>query len=84
MESCIRFSSVRTWMIDKTMVREILVWLVIRMLGIPRQIEINVFPHIWTYICIYVFFFGTTAPPVSQGLLFLEVSRLHSMMQHGR
>jgi len=49
-------------MIGKTMVREVLVWLVIRMLGIPQQIERNVFLHIWTYICIYVFFFGTTAP----------------------
>lgn len=47
MESCIIFSSIRTRMIGKTMVHEILVWLVIRMLGIPQQqIERNVFLHI--------------------------------------
>lgn len=48
MESYITFSSVRTWMIGETMVCEILVWLVIRMLGIPQQIERNFFLHIWT------------------------------------
>jgi len=54
MEACIRFFSVRTWMIGTTMVHEIPVWLVIRMLGIPQQIERNVFfTHLdmYFYLC---------------------------------
>jgi len=32
----------------------------------------------------FMFVFGTTTPPLGQGLLIHEVSRLHSATQHSR
>ena len=60
-------------MIGKTMVHEILVWLVIRMVGIPQQIERNVFRtfgHI--FVIMFFFFFWRNSPQWVRASSFLR------------